>query len=52
MKFFQIFKEMLYMIKKHKFYFMAPFLLMLAFLGILVFTLGPKAVLAFIYAGL
>jgi len=44
--------EMLRMIRKHKFYFLAPLLIMVAILAILVVYLGPAAVVAFLYAGI
>ncbi len=45
-------KEIVYLIKKNKFYFLAPLMLMLAVLIFLVFYIGPNVVIAFIYAGL
>jgi hypothetical protein len=45
-------KESFRLIKKHKAYFFAPIILFLVFLSIFAFVFGPKAVLAFIYAGL
>lgn len=45
-------KEMLYLIRAHSLYFIAPILLMLVLLALLAFYLGPTAVLTFIYAGL
>ena len=39
------------MIRRHKLYFMAPLLIVLALLAILVFYLGPAAIISFIYAG-
>lgn len=47
-----IFKEMLFLIKSHKLYFISPLLLMLVFLTLLAFYVGPTAILTFIYAGL
>ena len=47
-----IFKEMFYMVKRHKVYFLAPILFALALLIFLAFYIGPSAVIAFIYAGI
>jgi hypothetical protein len=47
-----MFKEMFYLIKKHKLYFLAPILISLVLLAILAFSIGPNALIAFIYAGL
>ena len=46
-----IFKEMIAMIKKHKYYFIAPMLIILAFLAFLVYYIGPAVIVSFIYAG-
>lgn len=46
-----IFKQMLILIKKHKLSFLAPLLLILAFLAILVYYIGPAVIVSFIYAG-
>jgi len=46
-----ILKEMLAMIKKHKYYFIAPMLLILALLAFLVYYIGPAVIVSFIYAG-
>lgn len=51
-KLFLVMGEMLRMIRKHKFYFLAPLFVMLAFLAFLVVYLGPAAVVAFLYAGI
>ncbi|MDD2715282.1 MAG: hypothetical protein PHW04_05245 [Candidatus Wallbacteria bacterium] len=51
-KFFYIFRETIYMIKKHKLYFISPILILFALLAVLIYTIGPTAVLSFIYAGL
>ena len=45
-------KEMLYLIRAHKMYFISPILISLVILTLLAFYLGPTAVLTFIYAGL
>lgn len=42
---------MLILIKKHKLSFLAPLLLILAFLAILVYYIGPAVIVSFIYAG-
>lgn len=47
-----IIKEMLFMIRQHKLYFLAPVLFILAVLAILVYTMGPTAIVAFLYAGI
>lgn len=46
-----ILKEMLHMIRRHKIAFLAPIFIVLAILSFLVYTLGPAAITAFIYAG-
>ncbi|MCK9595252.1 MAG: hypothetical protein PHH68_06515 [Candidatus Omnitrophica bacterium] len=46
-----ILKEMFYMIKKNKMYFIAPLLIILALLAFLVYYIGPPVIIAFIYAG-
>ena len=48
---FYIFKEMVAMIGRHKMYFLAPILLMLAFLAFLVYYFGPVIATTFVYAG-
>lgn len=47
-----ILKEAFYMIKKHKIYFLAPILVILALLAFIVFYIGPSAIISFIYAGI
>ena len=47
-----IIKEMWFMIKRHKFYFLAPILIILATLAILVYYIGPTAIVSFLYAGI
>lgn len=47
-----ILQEMLFLIRRHKAYFLAPLLILMAFLVILIKVIGPPAVLSFIYAGL
>jgi hypothetical protein len=51
-KLFLLLKEMVYMVKKYKLYFLAPLLLMLVLLACIVFYLGPSIIITFIYAGL
>ncbi len=46
-----IFKEMLVLIKKHKFQIIAPILFILAILAFLVYYVGPAVIVSFIYAG-
>lgn len=43
--------QMLLLIRKHKLSFLAPLLLILAFLAILVYYIGPAVIVSFIYAG-
>lgn len=50
-KVWYILKEMFFMIKKHKLYFLAPILIILAILAFLVYYIGPAAIISFIYAG-
>lgn len=52
MKIIYILKEMFYMIKKHKIYFLAPILIVLALLALIVFYIGPSVIISFIYAGI
>ncbi|MCM2266912.1 MAG: hypothetical protein NDI60_03960 [Elusimicrobiales bacterium] len=47
-----ILRESLRLAKKHKMYFLLPFLIMLAILALLAYQLGPGFVVAFIYAGI
>jgi hypothetical protein len=46
-----ILKESFYMIRKHKIYFLAPILIILAILALIVFYIGPSVIISFIYAG-
>ena len=46
-----ILKEAFYMVKKHKFYFIAPIVIILALLAFLVYYIGPAVIYSFIYAG-
>jgi hypothetical protein len=47
-----ILKEMFYLIRKYKLYFLAPLLIALVLLAFLAFYLGPSVVISFIYAGI
>jgi hypothetical protein len=51
-KILYILKEMVFLIKKHRLFFLAPILILLALLAILVYYIGPAAIVSFIYAGL
>jgi hypothetical protein len=51
-KILYILKEMFYMIKKEKLYFITPILVILALLAFLVYYIGPAAIISFIYAGI
>jgi len=46
-----MFKEMLYMIKRQKLYFLAPIFIILALLAVIVWYIGPTVIVSFIYAG-
>lgn len=45
-------KEMFYLIRKYKLYFLAPILMVLVLLSFLAFYLGPSVIISFIYAGI
>lgn len=47
-----ILKEMGFLIKTYRLYFIAPILIMLALLAFFAFYFGPTAIIAFIYAGI
>ncbi len=47
-----ILKEMFRLIGRNKLYFLAPILISLAILAFLVYTLGPVAMVTFLYAGI
>jgi len=51
-KILYILREMLYMVRRHKLYFLLPILIVLVLLAFLVFYIGPSAVISFIYAGI
>ena len=46
-----VLKETGFLIRRHKLYFLAPLLIMLAVLVLLAFYVGPATVITFIYAG-
>jgi len=46
-----IIKELLIMVRENKTYILAPIFIVLALLSLLVFYVGPTAVVTFIYAG-
>lgn len=46
-----VLREAGYLIREHKYYFLAPILLILAVLAFLVYYIGPSIVVSFIYAG-
>lgn len=45
-------RESLKLVRKHKFYFLLPLLILLAVLSLLAFQIGPGIVISFIYAGI
>ncbi len=47
-----VFKEMVYLIKKHKLAFLLPIFIVLALLVFLAYYIGPAIVTSFIYAGI
>ncbi len=47
-----ILRETLRLLGRNKLYFLAPILIMLAVLAFLVYSLGPVAVITFLYAGI
>lgn len=51
-KIWRILKEMLYLIRKHKLYFLSPLLIILVLLAFLAFYIGPSVIISFIYAGI
>lgn len=46
-----LFREMVYSLKQHKAWFLAPILLSLVALSFLIYHIGPGLVTSFIYAG-
>ena len=51
-KVLHILKEMAYLVKRHKLYFLAPIFFVLAVLAFLVYYIGPGVIISFIYAGI
>jgi hypothetical protein len=51
-KFLFILREMGRLVWRNKLWFLAPLLLCLAFVVFLVYTLGPAALVSFLYAGI
>ena len=51
-KILYILKEMLYMIRKEKLFFLLPIFIALALLAFLIYQIGPAIVVTFIYAGI
>ncbi len=51
-KLWHISKEMFYLVRKHKLYFLAPVFLLFLILALLVFYIGPSVIVSFIYAGI
>ena len=50
-KVWYILKELGFLIRKEKLFFLAPIFIILALLAFLVYTIGPATILTFIYAG-
>ena len=46
-----IFKEMLYLVKKHRLAFLLPIFIVLVLLTLLAYYVGPAVVTMFVYAG-
>jgi hypothetical protein len=46
-----ILRETIYLVKKHRLYFLAPLFIMLAILSFFVYYFGPAVIVSFIYAG-
>ncbi len=51
-KLLYILKEMLYLIRRHKIYFLAPVLVLFVILALVSFYIGPSVIISCIYAGL
>jgi hypothetical protein len=51
-KLWYISKEMFYLVRKYKLYFLVPVLLLFLILTLLVFYIGPSVIISFIYAGI
>jgi len=43
--------ETFLLIRKHKYYFLAPLFLLLILIALIVYHIGPSVIIAFIYAG-
>lgn len=43
--------ESAYLVRRHKLYFLAPILFVLALLAFFVYQIGPAIIVSFIYAG-
>jgi len=50
-KIIYIFKEMIFMIKQHKLFFLAPILIVIVMLALFVYYITPTVMSVFIYAG-
>ncbi len=46
-----IIKEIVYLVRRHRFYFLAPILFVLAILAFFVWDIGPYVLVSLIYAG-
>lgn len=46
-----LFRESIYLIVEHKYYFLAPLMLIMVFLSLLFYKIGPSIIISFIYAG-
>lgn len=46
-----LFGETFHLIRKHKLFFFAPLLILLALLAFLVYYIGPAVIVSFMYAG-
>lgn len=51
-KLIYMFKEMWFLSKKHKLFFLFPIFFVLILLAFLVYYVGPAAIMSFIYAGI
>ena len=51
-KIWYMLNEALYMVKRHKLYILMPIFLILIFLALLFFYMGPSIIISFFYAGL
>ncbi len=45
-------REVSYLVREHRFYFLAPILICLVVFAIMIFKVGPGIVMTFIYAGI